>query len=106
MQHRSFWFAASLGLGLLQGWDSGAFSSGLLPLLLTLLGIGFPTAAIAMHLSNGARIAALVVGAVLLVGARVAAPDSLNALHLALFPAALYILILRGLFSDEQRQSA
>jgi hypothetical protein len=106
MQSRIFWFAASLGLGLLQGWDSGAFSSGLLPLALTLVGIGLPTVAIAVTRSDSARIGALVVGAVLLVGARLAAPGSLNALHLALFPAALYILILRGLFSDGQRQAA
>lgn len=106
MQSRSFWFAASLGLGFLQGWDSGAFSSGFLPLLLTLLGIGLPTATIALKVPQAVRIGALVAGAVLLVGARLAAPDSLNALHLSLLPAALYILMLRGLFSDGQRQSA
>jgi hypothetical protein len=106
MRNRSFWFVASLGIGLLQGWDSGAFSSGLAPCLLTLAGIGLPTAAIAMTLSHATRIGALVVGAVLLVAARFAAPESLNALHLALFPAALYILIVRGLLSDGARQAA
>ena len=106
MLRRSFWILASLGIGLLQGWDSGAFSSGLLPALLTLAGIALPTAAIAMTVRDEVRIGALILGAALLVGARLVAPVSLNALHLALFPAALYILLVKGLFADGQQQSA
>jgi len=106
MLKRTFWVAASLGIGLLQAWDSKALSSEILPALLTLAGIAVPTAAIASAWEQKVRIAALMAGAMLLLGARVTASVPLNALHLALFPAALYILILEGLLTDGQRQSA
>jgi hypothetical protein len=106
MQKRGFWVAASLAVGLLQAWDSGAFASGPVVLLLTIAGLTIPTAAIAMRSPDIVRIAGLAVGALLLVGARMVAPGPLNALHLALFPAALYILFLRGVLPDGQHQSA
>jgi hypothetical protein len=105
MQNPTFWVIASLGIGLLQAWDSNAFSSGPVVTLLALTGIVLPTAAIAMRVHQGLQIGVLIVGAVLLVAARLLAPESLNALHLALFPAAVYTLIFRGLFSNGQQQS-
>ena len=106
MLRQGFWVVISLAVGLLQAWDSGGFSSGVLVAALSTAGIVLPAAAIATNVPHGVRIAALVVGAILLVGARLAAPVSLNGLHLALFPAALYILFLRGLAFDGQQQSA
>ena len=106
MLRQGFWVVISLAVGLLQAWDSGGFSSGLLVAALITAGIALPAATIATIVPHGLRIAALLVGAILLVGARLAAPVSLNGLHLALFPAALYILFLRGLAFDGQRQSA
>jgi hypothetical protein len=106
MLQRGFWTAASLGIGLLQAWDSGALTAGPATALLTVAGIIVPTATIAMRMPNVVRIAALLAGALLLLIARILAPTALNAVHLALFPAALYILFLRGFFADGQQQSA
>ena len=106
MHTRSLWVAASLAIGLLQAWDSSAFSFGTPITALTVAGIGLPTAAMAMPLHHGVRIGALIVGALLLVAARAMAPASLNGLHLALFPAALYILVLKGVFSNGRQHAA
>ena len=106
MRNRVFWVMASLGMGLVQAWDSTAFSSGAAPAWLTLAGIAAPTLAIALPVHHGARIAALAVGALLLLAARMAAPIALNALHLALFPAALYILFVKALLPDARNQAA
>jgi hypothetical protein len=97
MGNRFFWVIASLGIGLLQAWDSGAFAGRALIIGLTLAGILTPTATIAADTSHRVRLVALVVGAVLLVGARMLSPVALNTLHLALFPAAVYILFITGL---------
>jgi hypothetical protein len=97
MGNKGVWVVASLGIGILQGWDSGAFSSGALVAALAIAGILALTAAIATPVHHGVRIAALAAGAVLLVVARIVAPVSLNTLHLALFPAAVYILFVKGL---------
>ena len=94
MQMRKFWIGASLGIGLLQAWDSGAWSSGTGPFWLTAAGIALPTATLSVRAPDGLRLAALILGALLLVVARVVAPAPLNALHLALFPAALCILFM------------
>jgi hypothetical protein len=106
MSRQGFWVVISLAVGLLQVWDSGGFASGPFVAVLSAAGIALPAAAIAARVSHEVRIAALVVGAILLVGARLAAPVSLNGLHLALFPAALYILFLRGIAFDGHQQSA
>jgi len=106
MSRQGFWLVISLAVGMLQAWDSGGFSSGPLVAALIVVGIALPAATIAARVPHEVRIAALVVGAILLVGARLAAPVSLNGLHLALFPAALYILFLRRIAFDGQLQSA
>jgi hypothetical protein len=46
---------------------------------------------------QGVRIGALVFAAVALTLARWSSPEPLNGLHLALLPAALYILVVQGL---------
>jgi hypothetical protein len=97
MGHTGLWVAASLGIGILQSWDSGAFSAGTLVIALTMVGVLLPTITIAMEIDHGVRIAALVAGVALLVWARMVAPESLNTLHLALAPATVYILFVKGL---------
>ena len=106
MSRQGFWVVISLAVGLLQALDSGGFASGPFVAVLIAAGIAISVAAIAARVPQTVRVAALVVGAILLVGARLAAPVSLNGLHLALFPAALYILFLRGTAFDGQQQSA
>jgi len=106
MQNKVFWVGASAVIGAFQAWDSGVGTAGPLPLALTVLGIAAPTVAIAISVHHGWRIAALVAGVILLVGARVLSPVTLNTLHLALFPAALYILMVKGLGLGASRQTA
>ena len=106
MQNKGFWIGASAVLGAFQAWDSGVVGAGALPLTLTVLGVAAPTVTIAMTLHHGWRIAALVAGAILLVGARLVSPVTLNTLHFALFPAALYILMVKGLGLGASRQTA
>jgi hypothetical protein len=106
MQRPGFWVAVSLASGLLQAWDAGGFVVGRLAAVVTLAGLVFPMATIALRVPHGVRIAALVVGAILLVVARLTSPVSLNGLHLTLFPAAVYILVLRGFTFDGHQQSA
>jgi hypothetical protein len=105
MSSQGFWVVISLAVGLLQAWDSGGFASGPFVAVLIAAGIAIPAAAIAGPVPHEVRVAALVVGAILLVGARLAAPVSLNGLHLALFPAALYLLFLRGLVTNAQQSA-
>lgn len=97
MGNKGLWVVASVGIGMLQSWDSGAFSSGALVIAVTTLGVLLPTVSIAMEIDHGWRIGALVVGVILLVVARLLAPVSLNTLHLALAPALVYILFVKGL---------
>ena len=97
MKNKGFWVLASLSVGLLQTWDSGAFAGEGWIAALALVAVLAPVASIAVDAGQGVRILALVFGAVLLVLARVASPEPLNALHLALLPAALYILVVQGL---------
>ena len=106
MQRPWFWVVVSLVLGLLQAWDAGGFAMGRLVAVVTLAGLVFPIATIALRVPHGVRIGALALGAILLVVARLSSPVSLNGLHLALFPAAVYILVLRGLTFDGHQQSA
>ena len=97
MKNKGFWVAAALSVGLLQTWDSGAFAGEGWIAALALVAVLAPVASIAVDAGQGVRILALVFGAVLLVLARVASPEPLNAVHLALLPAALYILVVQGL---------
>ena len=97
MKNKGFWVVAALSVGLLQTWDSGAFAGEGWIAALALVAVLAPVASIAVDAGQGVRILALVFGAVLLVLARVASPEPLNAVHLALLPAALYILVVQGL---------
>ncbi len=106
MGKRALWVVASLGIGILQSWDSGAFSAGTLVVALTTAAILLPTIAIAMDIDHGFRIAALVIAGALLVWARMVAPESLNTLHLALSPATVYILFVKGLSLGAKPTSA
>lgn len=96
MRYAGYWVAAALGMGFLQAWDSGAFAAGGVVAGLTIMGILIPAMSIPARVHHGVRIGALVVGAALLVWARVIAPESLNTLHLALAPSYLAILIAGG----------
>ena len=106
MKNRGFWVTAALSVGLLQTWDSGAFAGEGWTAALALVAVLAPVASIAVDAGQGVRILALVFGAVLLVLARVASPEPLNALHLALLPAALYILVVQGLPQSAARKGA
>ena len=106
MSRQGSWIVISLAVGLLQALDAGGFACGPFVAVLTAAGVAIPAVAIAARVPHEVRVAALVVGAILLVGARLAAPVSLNGLHLALFPAALYIVFLRRISFDGQQQSA
>jgi hypothetical protein len=106
MGNRGYWVVASLGIGILQSWDSGAFSSGALVIALTMVGILLPTISIAMDIDHGFRIGALIAGCILLVAARMLAPVSLNTLHLALFPATVYIIFVKGLSLGAKQPAA
>ena len=97
MKNKGFWLAAALSVGLLQTWDSGAFAGEGWIAALALVAVLAPVASIAVDAGQGVRILALVFGAVLLTLARVGSPEPLNAVHLALLPAALYILVVQGL---------
>jgi hypothetical protein len=97
MKSRRFWMVAASGVGLLQTWDSGAFAVGGWVLALALLGVLAPVVSIALEVGRSVRIGALVFAAVALTLARWSSPQPLNALHLALLPAALYILVVPGL---------
>ena len=97
MKNKGFWVAATLSVGLLQTWDSGVLAGEGWIAVLALAAVLAPAASIAVDVGQGVRIVALVLGAVLLVLARVGSPEPLNAVHLALLPAALYILVVQGL---------
>lgn len=94
MQNRMLWAAGTLALGLLQAWDSGALQAGTFARGLIAAGIVLPPLAIAAPANQAIRIAALVVAAAFLTWARMISPVPMNALHIGLFPAALYILFV------------
>ena len=105
MQNRWFWVVVSAAVGVVQALDSGIADAGTLGAVLAGIGIAAPIATIAVNVDHGVRIATLVAGAILLVWARTVSPVSLNTLHLALFPAALYILLVKGLMPGVRRQA-
>ena len=96
----------SLLVGLLQAWDSGALLAGASAQILIVVGILLPVAAIVAPVGQGGRIGSLVCAALILASARMIAPVSLNALHLALVAPALYILVVTGLSNAITQKSA
>ena len=105
MQNRWFWVVVSAAVGVFQALDSGIAEAGTLAVVLAGIGIAAPIATIATNVDHTVRIATLAGGAILLVAARVVSPVPLNTLHLALFPAALYILLVKGLMPGARRQA-
>ena len=96
LQNRVLWAGVMLAVGVLQAWDSNALQAGSFLGAIVALGILTPSMAIAATTDRPVRIAALLVGAILLTWARMRAPVTLNTLHLAIFPAAIYILFVAG----------
>ena len=96
MSNRGFWFVAALAIGLLQAWDSNTLEAGAFEQLLIGAALLLPAASIAAPVDHGFRLGALAAGAALLTWARIASPVQMNTLHLALFPAALYILFVHN----------
>jgi hypothetical protein len=94
MQNKTLWVAGSLLIGFLQAWDSGALQAGALAQALIVAGVLAPALAIAASENFWVRVGALVAAAILLTCARVAAPVSLNTLHIGLFAPAIYILFV------------
>ena len=105
-ESRTIVAVGSLLVGLLQAWDSGALQAGAAAQILIVVGILLPVAAIVAPVGQGVRIGSLVCAALILVWARMIAPAPLNALHLALFAPALYILVVTGLQNAVTRRSA
>jgi len=93
-QHRMFWMIASVSMGVLQAWDSGALQAGVLAQGLIAIGVLAPALAIGATGERHLWIGALIAGAALLLWARLIAPIPLNTLHLALFVPALYALFM------------
>jgi hypothetical protein len=107
MSNNGYWAVLAASLGVLQAWDSGVFASGsVLVVGLTMAALALAAVSIITRTNDGVRIVALLAGAVLLTFARVLSPVSLNTLHLALFPAAVYILFMRRLIPDARREHA
>jgi hypothetical protein len=94
LRNRGFWAGVAMLMGVLQAWDSGVFVLSFGLQALALVAIGATAVAIALPVSQAARIATLVAAALALTVVRVAAPAPLNTLHLALFVPALYILFV------------
>jgi hypothetical protein len=96
MQNKTLWVVGSLLIGFLQAWDSGALQAGALAQALIVAGVLAPALSIAASERFAVRVVALVAAAVLLAGARMAAPVSLNTLHIGLFVPAMFILFVSG----------
>jgi hypothetical protein len=94
MQNRTFWVVASLLVGALQAWDSGALEAGAAAQALIGAGLLLPVVSIVATADQRVRVLALIAGAALLAWARMIAVVSLNTLHLALFVPTLYILFV------------
>lgn len=94
LQNRMVLACGALAVGLIQAWDSNALQAGAFAQILIVAGIVVPVTAIAAPVERAVRLMALILGAVLLTWARMISPVSLNAIHLGLFPAALYILFV------------
>lgn len=82
----------SVAVGVLQAWDAGAWAVGATVATLTATALAVVAVTLVVRVPQTVRIGALIGGASLLTVARMISPVSLNALHLALFPAALVIL--------------
>jgi hypothetical protein len=105
-ESRTLVAVGSLLVGFLQAWDSGALQAGPAAQALIVIGILMPVAAILAPVAQGVRIASIVCAALVLFWARTIAPIPLNALHLALFAPALYILVVSGLQSAAAKKLA
>lgn len=93
MRDERIWTLVVGLLGILQAWDAGVLTAGTLPLLLTVVALGGVFASLVGSSAYALRLLVLALGAGLLTVARLTAPAPLNGLHLALFPAAIMILL-------------
>ena len=94
MQNRMVWVLLTVLVGGLQALDSGVLRAGSGAQALVALGIAAPAVALALTAKWEVWLAALVVGAGLLVGARVISLVSLNTLHIGMMVPAMYIFFV------------
>jgi hypothetical protein len=97
MQNRMVWVLLTVLVGGLQALDSGTLRAGSGAQALIVLGIAAPAVALALTDRWAVWVTALVVGAGLLVWARVISPVSLNTLHIGLLVPAMYVLFVSRL---------
>lgn len=96
---------ASLLVGFLQAWDSGALLAGPAAQLLIAIGVALGPLAIVSPVGHGVKMLMLVAAALILMWARMIAPVSLNGLHLGLFVPALYLFFVSRIEHTLPRQS-
>lgn len=96
-RNRSWLAAACLGIGLLQAWDSGVLASAPWIQMLVALAVVVPPVVWGTRLPFGVQALAVAGAFVLLTIARVGSSAPLPTLHLAAFPPALLVFVLRGL---------
>lgn len=97
--YRGLASALLVGMGVLQAWDSGAFSSPLHVLLQILAAVMLPPGAVLLSKRGGVWAAAVVVSALLLLLARLTAPRPLPALLVLVgFQAAVLYFLYRKLW--------
>jgi hypothetical protein len=89
------WLAALVAaVGGVQAVDSGVLGAGPVVQALVVVAIALPVVALSVRAPYGIQALSLVGMGVLLTGARLISPISLNALHVMLVPAAFLILTL------------
>jgi len=94
VQNRLLWALLTVVVGGLQALDSGALRAGSGAQALIVLGIAAPALALALTAKWEVWLIALIVGAGLLVWARVISLVSLNALHIGMMVPAMYIFFV------------
>lgn len=94
MQNRLLWAALTVIVGGLQALDSGALQAGSGAQVLIAVGIAAPALALALTGKWEVWVTALVVGAGLLVWARVISLVPLNALHIGAMVPGMYIFFV------------
>ncbi len=84
--------AIAAALGLLQAWDSGAFSAGSTVLVLVLVAIAIPVATLILLRNGRLALVAVLIAAALTVVGRILSPVPLPELTLAIvFPGMLVV---------------
>jgi hypothetical protein len=95
--HNRRWLTAvCLAIGWLQAWDSGVLKTAPWIQILVAMAVAAPPCAWGARLPYGVQAVSVAVAFVILTIARVAASVPLPTLHLAVFPAAVLVFVLRG----------